>query len=105
MKKLLIIIVATLFITHSYAQVQEFVDYRIEIVEGMSKAEVGTYQFIIVNPKFNPVFTTDILFFIERERKEEQDVVISISDYVDLYIPSRMKILSKDFEPLDEIIK
>lgn len=104
MKRLLTIIASTLFITQSYSQVQEFVNYRIDIIEGMPKAEVGTYQFIIVNPKFNPAYTTDILFFIERERKEDQDVVISISDYVDLYIPSRKKIQSKDFEPLDEII-
>lgn len=104
MKRLLTIIASTLFVTQSYSQVQEFVNYRIDIIEGMPKAEVGTYQFIIVNQKFNPAYTTDILFFIERERKEDQDVVISISDYVDLYIPSRKKIQSKDFEPLDEII-
>lgn len=103
MKRLLTVIATTFCIVQGYSQMQEFVDYRIEVVEGMPKAEVGTYQFIIVNPKFSPAYTTDILYFIERERKDEQDVVISISDYVDLYIPSRKKIQSKDFVPLVEI--
>lgn len=103
MKRLLTVIVATFFVTLSFSQVQEHVNYQIDNTEGMKKAEIGTYQFIITNPKLSQAFTTEILYFIEKERKDTQDVVITISEYVELYIPSRNKIQSKDFVPLDEI--
>ena len=102
MKKLLLLVASTLLVSVSYSQFVENVDYHIEITENMPKAEVGTYQFIIIEPKGTPAFTTEILYFIEHERHQTQDRVISISNYVDLYIPSKEKITSKSFVPLDE---
>ena len=40
---------------------------------------------------------------IERERKQSVDVVIPISEHVDLFIPSTDKINSNTFEALEEI--
>jgi hypothetical protein len=105
MKRLLLLVASTLLVSTSYSQYVENVDYSIGITENMPKAASGTYQFIIIEPKYNPAFTTDILYFIERERHETQDRVISISNYVDLYIPSREKITKKDFLPLEEFQK
>jgi hypothetical protein len=85
---------------NSQFQYEEYVDYRIEVTEGMPMAKEGTFQFIIVKPKVDPAFTTEILYFIERERQPKGDKVIHISEFVDLYIPSFETISSKDFIPL-----
>jgi hypothetical protein len=68
-------------------------------------ANEGTFQFIITEPKFQPVFTTDILYFIEQNRDELNDKVIELPYYVTLYIPSRKKISSKDFQLLETFQK
>jgi|APGre2960657404_1045060.scaffolds.fasta_scaffold197507_2 hypothetical protein len=103
MKKLLLLVASTLLVSVSYSQFsyKEKVDYHIEITEGMPKAQEGTFQFVILQPKVEPAFETDILFFIERERKENEDVTISISEFVDLYIPSRSTVSSNNFVPLE----
>ena len=70
----------------------------------LSKAKIGTYQFIVHDSKIVPAFTTETLYFVEQERKQSEDVVVPISEHVDLYIPSRDKINSKTFEPLEEVV-
>lgn len=61
----------------------------------------GTYQFIM-KTKMQVVFTTDIIDFIEKNRKDDQDVIINYSEFVDIYILSRKKINSSDFKPFTE---
>ena len=87
----------------SFAQTNQFVDYSIVVTDGMPKAETGTFQFILSDSKRVPAFTTDILYFIERERKQSEDVALPIAKDVVLYIPSKEKIASEDFEPLTEM--
>jgi len=87
----------------TFSQYEEYVNYHIPIEEGMLKAEEGTFQ-IIVNPKFNPVFTTELLYFVEKNRKQDEDVTISLMYCADLFIPSRNKINSSDFTPLTLIV-
>lgn len=87
----------------SYSQYEPLVNYNIPITEGMQKAKEGTYQFI-VDPKYKPVFTIEILYFIEHERKNDEDVLISLMKCVDVFIPSRQKINSTSFLPLSEYL-
>ena len=87
----------------SYAQINEFVDYSITITEELPKAIPGTYQFIITDSKTVPAFTTDILYFIEQERKQTEDLALQIEKNVILFIPSKDKINSESFEPLSEM--
>ena len=85
----------------SHAQYEPIVNYKIPITERMPKAKEGTFQFI-VDPKYKPVFTIDILYFIERERKDEDDVLISLMECADVFIPSKQKINSNNFLPLSQ---
>lgn len=105
--KILIIVIsfvgATSLNNFVYSQYEENVNYHIQINEGMTKAQEGTYQFI-VNPKFNPVFTEDILYFIEENRRQDEDVTISLMYCADLFIPSRNKINAPNFTPLTFIV-
>lgn len=105
--KLLILIISVVGLMSAtnfvFSQYEENVNYHIPITDGMPKAEDGTYQFI-VNPKFNPVFTNDILYFIEANRKQDEDVTISLMYCAELYIPSRNKINSANFTPLPLIV-
>lgn len=105
--KLLILAISVIVVISTnnsvFSQYEENVNYHIPITEGMPKAQDGTYQFI-VNPKFNPVFTDDILYFIEQNRKQDEDVTISIMYCADLFIPSRNKINAANFTPLAFIV-
>jgi hypothetical protein len=87
----------------TFAQSDSYPDTRIENTQGLTQAETGTYQFILHDAKVMPAFTTNILYFIERERKQSEDVVIPLSENVTLFIPSREKINSENFEPLEEM--
>lgn len=102
MKRLLLLFTAISisYFANSQFKYQEYVDYHIEITEGMPMAEEGTFQFVVLKPKVDPAFTSEILYFIERERDDKHDRVIQISEFVELYIPSRKTISSKDFVPL-----
>lgn len=84
----------------SYAQYEELVNYRIEINEGMPKALDGTFQ-ILIDPKYKPVFTNELLYFIEQNRADDKDVWIQLMPCAELYIPSRQRINSVDFVPLN----
>jgi hypothetical protein len=65
----------------------------------MTPAEEGTFQ-ILVDPKYKPVFTNELLYFVETNRKNSTDVWIKLMPCAELYIPSREKINSPDFTPL-----
>ena len=65
----------------------------------------GTYQFIIHLNKGEPAFTTEVLKLVLQNRKQSEDVVINLSENVDLYIPSLNKINAVDFVPLVAIQK
>lgn len=67
----------------------------------LPQAKEGTFQFIVQDAKFLPVFTTDILTLIEKQRKDTVDVVYKVNDNVSIYIPSIQKIESKDFNALE----
>ncbi len=72
-------------------------------VETPTVAKEGTFQFIIQDAKGEPAFTTDILILIEERRLQSEDVVIKLSEKIDIYIPSRNKINAKDYLPLELI--
>lgn len=97
----LTIVTFFLISSETKAQIQDLVNYKIEVLEGMQPAAIGTYQFEI-DPKYQPAFTSDILYFIERERKESEDVYIQLMPCASVYIPSRQKISSPDFQALPE---
>jgi hypothetical protein len=75
-----------------------------DLPKDLPKAKVGTYQFIVHDSKVIPAFINEILYFVEKERKQSEDVVVPISEHVDLYIPSKDKINSETFEPLEEVV-
>lgn len=83
------------------SQTNQYVDVSITIAEGMIPAEEGTFQFILNSAKQTPAFTTDILYFIESQRKDDQDVSLPISENITLFIPSRNSINAVTFESLE----
>ncbi len=87
----------------AFCQSPEFVNINIQITSDMVKAQKGTYQIIIYDSKFTPAFTTDILYFVEQNRKPAEDVTLLIAENVVLFIPSRSAISKPDFQPLEEI--
>jgi len=62
----------------------------------------GTYQFIM-KTKVKEVFSSDILDFIEKHRKENEDVEVDYSAYSRIRILSKNKISASDFTPLTEL--
>lgn len=100
MKSTLTTILFMLIALTSISQYEEHVNYHITVVDGMSKAEEGTFQ-LTITPKFKPVFTDDLLYFIEAQRDENKDVRISLMDCAELFIPSREKVNSPSFVALD----
>lgn len=103
MKFTLLIGLCFYFSYNAISQTNEYVDVTVTITDGMIPAPEGTFQFIVHNSKQTPAFTTDILYFIEIQRKENQDVSLSISEDITLYIPSRNTISSSSFEPLEQL--
>lgn len=89
----------------SYGQSKFPSDYLNDISPSMPVAEVGTYQFIIHDEKYSPVFTTEMLQYAEFVRSEEVDLTFEISKNVYLHIPSKKTIQSDKFIPLSEISK
>lgn len=87
------------FLDVSFGQYEEIVDYKIQLSEGMTSAPEGTYQ-ILIDPKYNPVFTSELAYFVESNRKKNEDVWIKLMPCAELYIPSKNKINSIDFQPL-----
>lgn len=88
----------------AFGQSPNYVDVSIEITPDLVMAEVGTYQFIVSDSKGTPAFTTEILYFVERERTQSNDLRLRLSENVELYIPCRDKINSANFNPLPEIL-
>ncbi|NRA11403.1 MAG: hypothetical protein HRT57_05550 [Crocinitomicaceae bacterium] len=67
-------------------------------------ASPGTYQIIVKKRKTKPVFTKDLLYLIESERKENEDVLFPLSELVDIFIPSLTTINDQNFVPLEQMI-
>jgi hypothetical protein len=103
MKLCLIVGFCALISFGGLTQSENYPNVIIENTEGLLKAEVGTYQFIVYDSKITPAFTNNILYFIEKERKQSTDVVIPLSEHVNLFIPSKDKINSETFEALTDI--
>lgn len=91
------------FAWSAFSQTTEIVNTNIVITSDMVMAKKGTYQIIIYDAKFTPAYTTDILYFIEQNRKPTEDVTLFIEENVVLFIPSESTINKSDFEPLEEI--
>lgn len=60
----------------------------------------GSFQFQISKDDHKVMLYPDLANFIESSRKEEEDVFITLDEYVTLYIPSIKKIGSTDFVSL-----
>jgi hypothetical protein len=103
MKQILLLGLFVLFSCAAFSQSSEYVNTQIEITSDMVKAQKGTYQIIIYDSKFTPAFTSDILYFVEQNRKPNEDVSLFIAENVVLFIPSRSTISKPDFQPLEEI--
>ena len=58
----------------------------------------GTYQFIIKH-KTDFLITSETFELIEANRKETEDVTITLSDYLDVYIASKQTIKENSFKP------
>ncbi len=57
----------------------------------------GTYQFIIKH-KTDFILTTETFDLIEANRKETEDVTITLSDYLDVYIVSKQTLNQTSFK-------
>lgn len=69
-----------------------------------SEPQEGTYQLLIHNTgKKEIVFTTDFIesLDIEALRKDDSDTTVVINSAVSVFIPSRQKINSADFQKLE----
>ncbi len=64
----------------------------------------GTYQFRSKKEGYQPLVSKDLLMEIEALRKENEAVVVSIDDFVELFIPSGTEIQSSNFSPLEKVI-
>ncbi len=62
-------------------------------------AEEGTYQ-LIQNKKSGDVFTTDLLHFIEENRHDTREMIISLTEHTQVRILSKERINSLSFIPL-----
>lgn len=102
MKLLLLIGLFASLSCSAYSQT-EFVNTNIVITSDMVMAKKGTYQIIVYESKFTPAFTTDILYFIEQNRKSDEDVTLRLAENIVLFIPSESAINRADFQPLEEI--
>jgi hypothetical protein len=97
----ILVILSFFFTQHSFGQ-----NLKVENNSSLKTAKLGTFQFIKSTSKFEYVYTTNTLEYIESERKQEDDVLIQLNEYVSVYIPSRAKIYSNSFIPLEtEIYK
>jgi hypothetical protein len=68
--------------------------------EGYQKIKFdGTFQFDNLNG-IKPLINREILDFVNQNRLENEDLTIKFSDNVLIYIPSKSKISSKEFELL-----
>lgn len=61
----------------------------------------GTYQFI-VKQKADFVLTTETFQLIDKSRKQSEDFTLYLSDGLDVFIPSKEAISSKNFVPFSK---
>ena len=69
------------------------------------KAKVGTYQIYGLDAKFKHAFTDETFIYIEEQRKEHENVTITLNYGAAVFIPSKEAISSPDFKPLIEFIE
>lgn len=69
-------------------------DFRFPEIENFD----GTYQFI-VKQKSNFLFTTETFQIIEKNRQENSDVTITLSEFLDVFIYSKNSIKQAGFVP------
>lgn len=60
----------------------------------------GTFQFISDRNHPREIFTTDILKLIEEKRKDNDEVILTLSKYTKVKILSRKEISSPGFAPI-----
>ncbi len=58
----------------------------------------GTYQFIIKH-KTDFLITSETFDLIEENRKETEDVIITLNGYLDVFIASKQSIKQSSFKP------
>lgn len=64
--------------------------------------EDGTYQFLITKANYRPLITQDLFDRIQQGRKEYEDVQLVIDEHITLFLPSKNKINSSGFVPLEK---
>lgn len=64
----------------------------------------GTYQFVL-SEKRNVSVHTYLLDLIEKSRKKDEDVVLELSTYCKVIVPSENRIKSSDFTPFNQPFK
>jgi hypothetical protein len=94
-KKLFLLVTFSVLSIISYSQ--------LEVLQ-KPKANPGTYQIILHTDKMEYAFTDEFLMYIEEKRDETKDVTINLNMFVDVFIPSKESIDSKDFIPLTEYL-
>jgi hypothetical protein len=97
MKSILSLLLILCVIGSTYAQ-------DIDSTHSHIRAQPGTYQVRLSPSKFEYVYTEETLVYFEANRKEDEDVVLHINQFVTVFIPSRIKISSPSYKPLAEII-
>ena len=64
----------------------------------------GTYQFRVSKHGYSMLMSPDLLRLIIAERKQNEDVTISIDEHTNIFIPSETVISDPSFTPLDQIV-
>jgi hypothetical protein len=74
-------------------------------VYGSSSWELlkGTYQLMVSENSYKPLFSKSLYDVIVSSRKEEEDITIIVDEYTTLYLPSKTKISNSGFQALDPI--
>jgi hypothetical protein len=62
----------------------------------------GTYQFQIKKETYAPLISISTLERIKNSRLENEDNVIALDTYIDIFIPSQNKVESSEFKPLEQ---
>jgi len=71
----------------------------------VTKPKEGTYQIIVQDSKETLAFSSEFLYGLEAERKENEDVTIEMGKNIFVFLPSRKSIVANDFKPLDPVVQ
>lgn len=61
----------------------------------------GTYQFLLSKQDYKPLFTKELIDRIQQSRRENEDVELILDEYITLFLPSKNRIHSPGFVPLE----